>query len=93
MVWPALVLNYFGQGAMILGNPAAAHLPLYQLVPPPLLPLMIIAGNRGHDHRLAGDHHRRVLGDASMHPARSAAALRIDADLGARARRRSTCRR
>jgi KUP system potassium uptake protein len=42
IVWPALLLSYFGQGAMILGNPATAHLPLYQLVPPPLLPLMII---------------------------------------------------
>ena len=42
LVWPALVLNYFGQGAMILGNPAAAHLPLYQLVPAAVLPLMVL---------------------------------------------------
>jgi KUP system potassium uptake protein len=42
IVWPALVLNYFGQGAMILDNPAAAHLPLYQLVPQGWLPLMVL---------------------------------------------------
>ena len=42
VVWPALVLNYFGQGAMILANPKAVHLPLYQLVPTSVLPLMIL---------------------------------------------------
>jgi KUP system potassium uptake protein len=33
VVWPSLVLNYFGQGAAILLNPAASHLPLYALFP------------------------------------------------------------
>src|SRR5450631_1434680 len=42
MVWPALVVNYFGQGALILSVPAAAHLPLYQLVPAATLPLMVL---------------------------------------------------
>ena len=42
MVWPALVLNYFGQGAMILDRPQAAHLPLYQLVPVSVLPFMVL---------------------------------------------------
>jgi len=42
LVWPALVLNYFGQGAAILLNPKAAHLPLYQLVPAGVLPFMIL---------------------------------------------------
>jgi len=42
IVWPALVLNYFGQGAMILSRPEAAHLPLYQLVPVSLLPMMVL---------------------------------------------------
>lgn len=42
VVWPALVLNYFGQGALILTDPRAAHLPLYQLVPATMLPLMIL---------------------------------------------------
>ena len=34
---PALVLNYFGQGALVLGTPAAAVNPFYLLVPAPLL--------------------------------------------------------
>jgi KUP system potassium uptake protein len=42
VVWPSLVLNYFGQGASILLNPAAAHLPLYALFPTALLPLMVV---------------------------------------------------
>jgi KUP system potassium uptake protein len=42
VVWPALVLNYFGQGAMILARPEAAHLPLYQLVPISMLPFMVL---------------------------------------------------
>ncbi|HTT07145.1 MAG TPA: KUP/HAK/KT family potassium transporter [Steroidobacteraceae bacterium] len=42
VVWPALILSYFGQGARILIDPRAAHLPLYQLVSPALLPLMIV---------------------------------------------------
>ncbi|HEY3731840.1 MAG TPA: KUP/HAK/KT family potassium transporter [Steroidobacteraceae bacterium] len=42
LVWPALVINYFGQGALILRDPAAAHLPLYQLVPQSWLPLMVL---------------------------------------------------
>ncbi|MDP3638898.1 MAG: KUP/HAK/KT family potassium transporter, partial [Azonexus sp.] len=32
-VLPALVLNYFGQGALILGNPAAAQNPFYLSAP------------------------------------------------------------
>jgi KUP system potassium uptake protein len=33
MVLPALALNYFGQGAMLLSDPAAARNPFYALVP------------------------------------------------------------
>ena len=44
VVWPALVLNYFGQGALVLGNPAAAENPFYLLAPPVLLvPLVVLA--------------------------------------------------
>ncbi len=42
LVWPALIINYFGQGAQILADPAAAHLPLYTLVPASTLPLMVL---------------------------------------------------
>lgn len=44
VAWPALVLNYFGQGALILTNPAALENPFYLLAPPwALLPLVILA--------------------------------------------------
>jgi KUP system potassium uptake protein len=32
-VFPALILNYFGQGALLLGNPEAARYPFYAMVP------------------------------------------------------------
>ena len=40
-VSPALVLNYFGQGALLLSDPKAVENPFYLLVPPPLLYPMI----------------------------------------------------
>ena len=33
LVFPSLVLNYFGQGALLLGRPEAAHHPFYAMVP------------------------------------------------------------
>jgi KUP system potassium uptake protein len=43
LVLPALLLNYFGQGAMLLMNPAAAQ-PFFQLAPTwALLPLVVLA--------------------------------------------------
>jgi len=41
-VWPALLLSYFGQGALVLHDPAAAHLPLFALVSPAALPWFVI---------------------------------------------------
>jgi KUP system potassium uptake protein len=44
LVWPSLVLNYFGQGALLLSNPAAAENPFYLMAPPALLlPLVVLA--------------------------------------------------
>ncbi|GAP65056.1 K+ transporter [Mizugakiibacter sediminis] len=40
-VLPALVLNYFGQGALLLADPRAVQNPFYLLVPQPLLYPMI----------------------------------------------------
>ena len=40
-VLPSLLLNYFGQGALVLVNPKAAANPFYLLVPQPLLYPMI----------------------------------------------------
>jgi len=41
LVWPALVLNYFGQGALLLQHHARVPQALYALVPEPLLPWML----------------------------------------------------
>src|SRR5712691_2138411 len=44
LVFPALLLNYFGQGALLLGNPAAIENPFYRLAPGwGLYPLVVLA--------------------------------------------------
>jgi KUP system potassium uptake protein len=44
MVLPALVLNYLGQGALLLGNPEAVESPFFLLAPEwALIPLVILA--------------------------------------------------
>src|SRR5262249_13607686 len=44
LVFPALVLNYFGQGALLIGNPKALHNPFYLLAPDwALYPLVTLA--------------------------------------------------
>ena len=44
LVFPALLLNYFGQGAVLLGNPLAIESPFYRLAPEwALLPLVVLA--------------------------------------------------
>jgi KUP system potassium uptake protein len=44
LVLPALVLNYFGQGALLLSNPAAAEQPFFLLAPEwALFPLVTLA--------------------------------------------------
>ena len=44
LVFPALVLNYLGQGAVVLRDPAAIQNPFYFLAPGPLmLPLVVVA--------------------------------------------------
>ena len=44
VVMPALVLNYFGQGAMLIENPAAVSNPFYLMAPEwSLWPLVVIA--------------------------------------------------
>jgi KUP system potassium uptake protein len=43
-VSPALVLNYFGQGALVLGNPQHIENPLYRMVPEwGLVPMIVLA--------------------------------------------------
>ncbi len=44
LVFPALLLNYFGQGALLLGNPAAIANPFYRMAPQwGLYPLVALA--------------------------------------------------
>ena len=44
LVMPALLLNYFGQGALILSDPAAADNPFYKLAPGwALIPMVVLA--------------------------------------------------
>ena len=44
LVLPALLLNYFGQGAKVLADPAAIENPFYRLVPDMLLlPMVVLA--------------------------------------------------
>ena len=74
VVAPALVLNYFGQGALLIANPRRAR--------QPVLPGVSAVGalpdggarHGGHGDRLAGDDLRRVLDDAAGDPARLPAA-------------------
>lgn len=42
LVLPALLLNYFGQGALVLSSPSAIANPFYRLVPETLLPPLIV---------------------------------------------------
>jgi KUP system potassium uptake protein len=44
LVFPCLMLNYFGQGALVLRDPETAKNPFYLLAPEPLLlPLVVLA--------------------------------------------------
>jgi KUP system potassium uptake protein len=44
LVFPALLLNYFGQGALLLANPAELTQPFYHLAPPwALYPLVLLS--------------------------------------------------
>ncbi|MDF1504008.1 potassium transporter Kup [Roseisolibacter sp. H3M3-2] len=44
LVLPALLLNYFGQGALLVRDPGAVENPFYRMVPPwALVPVLVIA--------------------------------------------------
>ena len=44
LVMPALMINYFGQGALVLANPKAAENPFYLMTPDwALLPMVVLA--------------------------------------------------
>ena len=61
--FPALMLNYFGQGALLLSQPGKASLPVLRLAPHwahyPMVPLATVAtiiAIAGGDHRRLFDH-------------------------------------
>ena len=61
LVFPALTLNYLGQGALILHRPSAIANPFFLLLPHwARIPMVVLATARDR-HRLAGRHLRRVL--------------------------------
>jgi KUP system potassium uptake protein len=44
LVWPSLLLNYFGQGALLLSDPAAIENPFFRLVPQwATMPMVVLA--------------------------------------------------
>ena len=44
LVLPALIINYFGQGALVLADPAAIQNPFYRLIPDLMLvPMVVLA--------------------------------------------------
>ncbi|WP_246472593.1 potassium transporter Kup [Azospirillum tabaci] len=44
LVWPALILNYFGQGGLLIAHPEAIENPFYLLAPDwALIPLLLLA--------------------------------------------------
>ena len=93
LVLPALVLNYFGQGALVLSDPGGSR--------PAVLPARaalgaLPAGRARHDgdrDRLAGGDLRRVLADPAGGPAAAAAAADDPPhpQRGTRARSTSRC--
>jgi len=71
---PALVLNYFGQAALLITDASAIDNPFYQLAPDWMHYALVRLRHRGDRDRLAGDHLRGVFVDAAVDPARLPAA-------------------
>jgi KUP system potassium uptake protein len=80
VVLPALVLNYFGQGALILGDKAAIENPFFRMVPNWLVPVGA-TDDCGNSNRLAGRDFRPVLAVAAGDPTWPDAAARCLPDL------------
>ena len=74
LVLPALVINYFGQGAMVLANPGTIENPFYRMWPEPTAAADGGLGDRGDGHRQSGSDHRGVFGHAPGDPTRPVAA-------------------
>ena len=92
LVLPALLINYFGQGALVLAHPAAIENPFYRLVPEIAAAADGRAGDRRDRDREPGGHHRRLFAGAAGDPARPAAAARDPCTPRRSIPGRSTCR-
>ncbi len=90
VVFPALILNYAGQAAIVLNGAPTQDNIFYRLCPPALLVPLILLATLGDDHRQPVDHHRCLFDDPAGDPARVDAAPPHQADLGERATARST---
>ena len=101
IVFPAVLLNYLGQGALILSDHKAISNPFYLVAPHWAAAAARVPGDRGDDHRLPGGADRIVLGRQAGGAARLHAAtadrphvrargsdLRADHQLAAVRRRR-----
>ena len=90
--FPACMLSYLGQGALILEDPANISSPFFLLAPELGPAAAGPAGHRGDRDRLPGRDHRRVLGRRRRPP--SSATCRGCGSRTPRSRRsaRSTCR-
>ena len=82
LVFPACVLSYFGQGALILDDPATHQQPVLPARARVGTTADGPAGHRGDRHRLTGGDHRRVLGRVPGRSARLPAAAADRAHLG-----------
>ena len=71
---PALTLNYFGQGGLLLAEPERNRQPVLSARPAMVALRSGRAGDRRDRHRLPGDHLRRLFPDAAGHSARLSAA-------------------
>jgi hypothetical protein len=69
VVMPCLVLNYFGQGALLLEQPRGGEEPLLPDGARVGAAAAGAAGHHGHGDRLAGADHRRLQRHQAGHPA------------------------
>ena len=91
LVWPALALNYFGQGAYALNKLEAVNAAgqkfanadwFFLMAPDAGAAVADRAGDAGDDHRQPGGDHRRLFADPAGGPARAAAAAAHPQHLG-----------
>jgi K+ potassium transporter integral membrane domain len=82
VVFPALALNYLGQGAMVLAHPESAESPFFLLYPGWAQLPSGSSRNRSHRHCQPSSHYRRVFIDPTSNPSRSVATLPDPPHLG-----------